>query len=140
MPFKQVLANALKDISVELEDEFKKNFERKAFFDGEPWDAPKVDPKIGSIMYRTGTLASSIQAETDSAGLEIKFSSSQDYADIHNSGGEGLAWGKHKFTMPKRQFIGEHPVVENAVGEILDEHINAYMETFSDELKNRLKS
>jgi len=139
MKFEKVLNNALKDIKIELVDEFDRNFERKAFFDGDPWDEPKKDPNIGSILNRSGRLRNSIHAELNQSEHQISFTSDTPYADIHNSGGEGLAWGKHPFTMPKRQFIGEHPEVENIVGNILDEHINDYMETLGNQIKNRFK-
>jgi phage gpG-like protein len=29
------------------------------------------------------------------------------YAAIHNEGGEGKAFGKYPFTMPKRTFVGQ---------------------------------
>ncbi|MFA5727476.1 MAG: hypothetical protein WC886_07545 [Saccharofermentanaceae bacterium] len=31
------------------------------------------------------------------------------YAEIHNEGGQGKAFGKYSFTMPKRQYVGQPP-------------------------------
>lgn len=37
------------------------------------------------------------------------------YAAIHNQGGRGLAWGKHPFTMPKREFIGSSEILNKRI-------------------------
>jgi|SRR6185369_2376845 len=42
---------------------------------------------------------------------EILFMAPQKYAAIHNEGGEGLAFGKYKFTMPQRKFMGNSHVL-----------------------------
>lgn len=73
------------DVSVELADEFDRNFERKAFFN-EKWESPKLNNSRGSTMARSGNLRRSIQHRiSDDA---ISFSSSLPYASIHNEGGE----------------------------------------------------
>ena len=161
--FTKILQEALRDIRVELMDEFDRNFERKAFFT-HPWAPAKADPAIGSLMNRHGVLRSSLHAEV--RGSSVVFSSSTPYAEIHNEGGQVTthvpvtpkmrrwAWAmfrqtgneKYKgmaltkkaelsatFTMPQRQFIGEHPVVNRAVEQILDEHVGAFArELFSN--------
>ena len=37
------------------------------------------------------------------------------YAQIHNEGLEGKAWGKNPFTMPKRKFIGINQKLKNRI-------------------------
>lgn len=78
--------NVLKDIQVELADEFDKNFERKAFFD-RPW-APlskNYQPTTGSMLLRTGALRRSLKSRI--SGTAIIFSSSLPYAGLQNYGG-----------------------------------------------------
>lgn len=73
----------LKDIKVELSDEFDRNFQRKAFFD-RTWKPAKVN-NIGSLMMRTGALRKSLMAKIEP--MAVRWTSSLPYADIHNSGG-----------------------------------------------------
>lgn len=82
--YQQIFQNLLKDIKVELDDEFDRNFERKAFFNTQ-WKSAKFNT-IGSLMIRTGALRKSLQSQVISKNA-IKWQSSLPYADIHNSGG-----------------------------------------------------
>jgi len=75
----------IQDVAVELNDEFDRNFERKAFFD-EAWPAEKVVNSRGSLMTRTGTLRASIHQTV--LNDIITWQSSLPYASIHNTGGE----------------------------------------------------
>ena len=81
--YQQLFNQLLKDLKVELDDEFDRNFERKAFFTT-AWK-PTIRNSIGSLMMRTGALRSSLLSQI--IGTSIKWTSSQPYADIHNSGG-----------------------------------------------------
>lgn len=82
--FQQLFNLLLKDIKIELDDEFDRNFERKAFFDKQ-WH-PAIRNTIGSLMNRTGALRKSLRSEI--VGKDsIKWESSLPYADIQNSGG-----------------------------------------------------
>jgi phage gpG-like protein len=56
------------------------------------------------LTGESGDLAESIQYHKQ--GRNIVISAPKVYAEIHNKGLEGKAFGKYKFTMPKRQFIG----------------------------------
>lgn len=78
------LKNIIKDISVDLNDEFDKNFERKAFFD-RPWKNSGLPNHKGSLLMRTGGLRKSIRVKVQ--GGQIAWSSSLPYASIHNEGG-----------------------------------------------------
>lgn len=78
--------NVLKDIQVELDDEFDRNFERKAFFD-RPW-APlskNYNPANGSMLLRTGALRKSLRSRI--SGTAIIYTSSLKYAGLMNHGG-----------------------------------------------------
>ena len=76
----------IKDIGVELGDEFDKNFEREAFF-SEKWQRRKTPIREGrSILTDSGRLRSSIGYRTTESS--ITFFSNLPYAGIHNDGGE----------------------------------------------------
>lgn len=81
---RNIINNILKDLKVELMDEFDMNFQRKAFFN-QPWATEKFYNRKGSQMARTNTLRRSLKAEVTING--VKFFSNMPYADIHNSGG-----------------------------------------------------
>lgn len=82
----QVIRNILKDIKVELGDEFDRNFERQGFF-SEKWQRRKSPTRPGgAILVDTGKLRRSIKSSSTSDS--IVFSSDLPYASIHNEGGE----------------------------------------------------
>lgn len=83
---KVLIGRILKDIRVELTDEFDKNFEREAFF-SEAWQR-RVSPirQDRAILTDTGQLRRSIRSET--TDRSIRFFTDLPYAEIHNDGGE----------------------------------------------------
>lgn len=84
---KRFIRLTLKDISVELGDEFDRNFEREAFFN-ERWARRKHnDDKSRGLLARSGTLRRSIKDEVTTTGHSVIFTSSVPYAAIHNEGG-----------------------------------------------------
>lgn len=82
----KVIGNILKDIRIDLGDEFDRNFGRQAFF-SEKWERRKSPVRPGrAILADTGRLRQSIRSQsTDSS---IRFYSDLPYAGIHNDGGE----------------------------------------------------
>jgi phage gpG-like protein len=81
-----VIARILKDIRVDLTDEFDRNFERQGFF-SQKWARRKSPLRPGgSILIDTGGLRRSIQSKSTESS--ITFFSSHPAADIHNEGGE----------------------------------------------------
>ena len=78
--------NVIRDIKVELDDEFDRNFERKAFFD-QPWAplSPNYNPSEGSMLMRTGALRKSLRSRID--GTKLVYESSLKYAGLQNYGG-----------------------------------------------------
>lgn len=125
----------LKDLKVELSDEFNQNFQRKAFF-SEKWKPRKVRKKArGSLLLVTGTLRRSIRSEITESG--VRFSSAVAYASVHNEGAEGTRMVKahtrtskkgktytvkvhsQRFSLPKRQFIGDGEEVRNIVRDVV---------------------
>ena len=85
--------NILNDVRIELDDEFDRNFERKAFFD-KPWVKTVLMNRRGSLMARNNNLRRSLQSKVD--GDKIRYSSSLPYASIHNEGGEIKVTAKMK--------------------------------------------
>ena len=83
----------LRDLRVELADEFDRNFERKAFFD-QPWPSTKMHNRRGSLMLRSGYLRRSLRSNI--SGNEIRFTSSAIFAKIQNNGGNIRVTGKMK--------------------------------------------
>lgn len=82
----RVIRNILKDIKVELTDEFDKNFERQGFF-SEKWQRRKSPLRPGgAILVDSGALRRSISSRSDAES--ITFFTSLPYAAIHNEGGE----------------------------------------------------
>lgn len=136
MDHNNLIRDILSDIAVELEDEFKRNFERKAFFD------KKWKPSPHGLID-SGDLRESITGTAHSDCVEI--SSDAPYAAIHNEGGRiqvtarMKAWHKYKEThksyieIPQRQFIGDHPAVDRAVEEIITENVDRYLDSLLDQ-------
>ena len=84
----RVFGRILKDIQVELTDEFDKNFEREAFF-SETWarrKSPVHGGRSGHLLVDTGALRGSIRSQIK--GESVFFSSDLPYSGIHNEGGE----------------------------------------------------
>lgn len=83
---KAVFRSILRDIEVELGDEFDQNFERQAFF-SEAWTRRKSPTRPGGhILVDTGGLRRSIRSEIRESS--IVFISDHPAAAIHNEGGE----------------------------------------------------
>lgn len=87
----QLYKRIMKDIQVELSEEFDRNFERKAFFD-QPWPQTRMHNRRGSLLLRSGYLRRSLQSSI--AGNEIRFISSAIFAEIQNNGGQIRVTGK----------------------------------------------
>lgn len=138
---KQLEANILKDMRVELADEFDKNFQRKAFF-SDAWK-PRKDPKaLGSLLVVTGAMRRSIKSEV--VGHAVRFSSSLPYTTIHNEGGKGtltvrthyrtskkgkrykVRTHKRRFNMPQRQFIGDGKETQQLIKNVIDDNLQQF--------------
>ena len=89
-----IIKRILRDIQIELGDEFDKNFERQAFF-SEAWQR-RVSPTRpgGHILVDSGTLRRSVLSRSDSNS--ITFYSTLPYAAIHNEGGEIVVTARMK--------------------------------------------
>lgn len=74
------------------------------------------------ILNKTGSLKNSIKARSNSNRSEysVTIYSNKVYADIHNWGQRGKAFGKYPFKMPKRQFMGYSKVLDKKLQRIFD--------------------
>lgn len=174
----KLFRNILKDIRIEMSDEFDRNFERQAFF-SEAWQRRKSPVRRGgAVLVDTGQLRKSISSRTTENS--ITFFTDLPYAAIHNEGGDIVVTEKmkryfwHKYMtaagvlvfarrkdgsmrrdkntlhiseqaefwkhmalmkvgktirIPRRQFLGVSPEVEQAVRDIIEENITEYFNT-----------
>lgn len=82
----QAISEIMRDIAVELAEEFDRNFERQAFFN-EAWERRRSPGREGgALLIRTGGLRRSIRNRV--RGMRVVFSSDHPAALIHNDGGE----------------------------------------------------
>ena len=166
--FQQLFSQLLKDIRIELNEEFDRNFERKAFFN----TAWKQNRRGTPILIASGMLRKSLRSQI--IGNSIRWESSIEYADIHNEGGTITVTPKMKgffrykmvinyakgskvqspeyqlwlslakkpvgsqIVMPKRQFIGDHPVVHQCVKDVTDEWFQNDVKNFIDNQLNNM--
>ena len=59
-----------------------------------------------AILVKTGDLRRSIRIVAKTAD-SVTIGTDLPYAQIHNEGGKGMAFGRYEFDMPKRQFMGD---------------------------------
>ena len=84
---KRFIRLTLKDIRVDLEEEFDRNFEREAFFN-EAWMRRKHnDDESRGLLTQSGKLRHSIMLFVNYTENSVIFTSSVPYAAIHNEGG-----------------------------------------------------
>lgn len=91
--FNSFLKQVAKDVKVELDEEFDRNFERKAFFNT-PWVQSKLPNNRGSLLLRTGALRRSIKSSLNDH--RIDYTSSHPAAALHNEGGTLVVTAKMK--------------------------------------------
>ncbi len=89
---REIFRRILRDIDVELKEEFDQNFERQAFF-SEAWRRSPLRPG-GHILVDTGGLRRSIRSEIRDSS--IVFLTDHPAAAIHNEGGEIVVTEKMK--------------------------------------------
>lgn len=82
----------------------------------------KKDKSSRAILVKTGDLRRSIKVLNKSY-RSITLGSDLPYAQIHNDGLYGNAYGKYRFKMPKRQFIGHSKKLIDQLRMKLDKRI-----------------
>lgn len=102
----------MKDIRVEVKEEFDRNFQRQAFFN-EKWKRRRYKrDETRGILEAAGSLRRSIRAEIIEGNKGVAFTSSVPYARIHNEGGtitvtrrmKGYFWIKYREAMGKKGY------------------------------------
>jgi phage gpG-like protein len=126
---------------------FKKNFREEGFF-GKKWKevqrrtegaraykaVSRHHPSDNSrkiLTGRTGDLGRSIEVKEAGSGRATvwtdpaAFSGGTAYGSVHN---EGLRSGRGKgFTMPRRQFAGDHPELRDEIARELEKKLNDFL-------------
>ena len=136
----------LKDLAIDLSDEFDKNFQRKAFFTRK-WPPRKHINRKGTLLMVTGKLRRSIRCTVGNDS--VTWETSEPYAAVHNYGGtitvtakmKKFFWYKHKatkddawkwmalmkvgtkITIPQRQFLGDHPQVRKRAEAVIQRNL-----------------
>lgn len=122
-------------MGTDAKNHFVKSFRNQGFEDEtiQKWQPRKrksyrtrngrvVDDTNRAILVKTGDLRRSIRVISRSYRT-IVLGSDLPYAQIHNDGLNGLAYGKHPFKMPKRQFIGHSKKLIDKLRDKLDKRI-----------------
>lgn len=118
-----IIKRILKDIQVELSDEFDQNFEREAFFSA-AWQRRRSPMRPdGHILVDTGSLRRSIQSRT--TDNSITFYTDLPYAAIHNDGGEIVV-------TPRMKMYFRHKFYESQGGFQRKKSSNAARRSLSD--------
>ncbi len=118
---------------------------------GSKW-APRKDTKAkGSLLLVTGKMRRSIRSGISGRG--VKFTSPLPYTGLHNTGGKftqtvrshsrtsktGKSYTvkahSRTMTMPQRQFIGDHPKVQQAISEIVHDNIAEFFDNLAKDLR-----
>ena len=113
----------------------KENFQDEGYF-GRRWKEVKrrqpkrkghgkrsngSDTRRKILTGRTGDLGRSIKAKPEKASVTIY--SDLPYSAAHNEGTATAGRG-HRTRIPKRQFMGDHPKVQQAAKEIIEKEIS----------------
>ena len=149
---RNIYDDILRDARVKLTELFKNNFREQGFF-GQRWVATKVSKTNkrgkGSILIVTGAMRRSIRSQI--RGMAVVFSSNLPYTALHNEGGKfsvtirahsrtnsktGNSYSvrshSRQMNMPQRQFIGDHELVQQALGEIVFKRLQEYSQNLAD--------
>ena len=128
---KKVVARILKDIQVEMSDEFDKNFERQAFF-SEKWQRRKspIRDEARAILTDTGALRKSIGSRPTENS--ITFFTSLPYAAIHNDGGEIVVTGRMKRFFWHKYYEATGSFGRRKDGKLRKDKRNARLDTEAD--------
>lgn len=130
---KDFVKNLIKDIAIDLNDEFDQNFERKAFFD-KPWQQTKLHNPKGSLMMRTGALRRSLNYKVSNDS--VSWSSSLPYASVHNEGGEITVTAKMKSFFWAMHYKAAGAITETKGGKVSGSKRNQNLSIEAKQWKN----
>jgi phage gpG-like protein len=124
----RLIRQTLRDIQVELDGEFDRNFERQGFF-SEKWARRTSPIRPGRpILVDTGALRRSIGGSTIS-GSKVTWESTLPYAAIHNEGGEIRVTAKMKRFFWAKMYEAEGAFGRKKNGEKRNDKRNARLTT-----------
>lgn len=149
---RNIYDDILRDARVKLTEMFKNNFREQGFF-GQRWVATKGSKTNkrgkGSILIVTGAMRRSIRSQI--RGMAVVFSSNLPYTALHNEGGKfsitvrahsrtnrktGNSYSvrshSRQMNMPQRQFIGDHELVQQALGDIVFKRLQEFSQNLAD--------
>lgn len=117
-----------KDLTKMASKHFDDSFKNEGFTYNTLWKwQPRKRPNryTHKILQKSGKLRKSIKSNvfTTKESFEVRFKSNVIYAKIHNEGLMGMAYGKHPFKMPKRQFMGYSRVLDLKIQRMFDKKI-----------------
>lgn len=147
----------LRDARVKLTEMFGNNFREQGFF-GKKWAATKVSKTNkrgrGSILVVTGAMRRSIRSYV--RGMAVVFSSHLPYTALHNEGGNfavtvrahtrtvkktgntyNVRTHSRQMSMPQRQFIGDHPKVQEALADIVNKNLEKFSQQLADKFNRK---
>lgn len=123
--FESELPRVVSEMGAIGQNHFVKSFRNQGFEDSSvvKWQPRKREDRsrggFRAILVKTGALRRSIR-KTRLGKYGVTLLSDLPYAKIHNEGGEGLAWGKYRFKMPKRQFMGYSRVMNSRIERMIN--------------------
>jgi phage virion morphogenesis protein len=125
-----------KKVAQKLGEMASKAFDKEQYPDGKssPWKKRNKNPDSPKTLVKTGELARSYQdteINVNGDSVEVVIGSDKVYAQIHNEGLEGNAFGKHAFTMPQRQVI---PVPGEELPPDTQQEIDNYIDGIMDNI------
>lgn len=125
-----VISRILRDIRVNLGDEFDQNFERQGFFSAQ-WARRKSPLRPGgSILIDTGRLRQSVRSRSDTDS--ITFYSDLPYASIHNEGGEIKVTARMKRYFWHRYYAAQGAFGRRKNGSLRQDKRNLRLTTAAD--------
>lgn len=147
----------LRDARVKLTEMFDNNFREQGFF-GKKWAATKVSKTNkrgrGSILVVTGAMRRSIRSCV--RGMAVVFSSHLPYTALHNEGGNfaitirahtrtvkktgntyNVRTHSRQMSMPQRQFIGDHPKVQEVLAGIVYKNLEKISQQLADKFNRK---
>ena len=155
---KNIYDDILRDARVKLTEMFDNNFREQGFF-GKKWVPTKISKinkkgQQGAILIRSSTMKKSIRSYIH--GMAVVFSSHLPYTALHNEGGNfavtvrahtrtvkktgntyNVRTHSRQMSMPQRQFIGDHPKVQEALADIVNTNLKKFSKQLADKFNRK---
>lgn len=127
--FESQLPAVVSEMGAIGQNHFIKSFQKQGFENVtlEPWK-PRKDTRMDrgkpnrAILVKSGALRRSIR-RIAIGKYGVNLVSELPYAKIHNDGLTGRAFGKHRFKMPKRQFMGYSGKMNTKIEKMIDKYV-----------------